>query len=147
MSRTVHHTRYKHRDSTHAKDELETLIAASGGSWTYRYKIVHWDREWHSIATLRYSASVEAEGKRNGHRPRPQHRQHRLESYTYPRTHGMRRTSYTANRQERALRAADRALEWKARQVLRGAQDAVEAAWEIDFPDPRHRHFAVWDSW
>lgn len=105
-------------------------------------------REWHSIITLRYSAAVEATAELAGHRPRPQARRHRLEAYDYPRTYGIGHTvSGPSNRQERGLRAADRAAGREVAKVLRGAQDAAQDALDVEYPDPRHRYFGRWDSW
>lgn len=148
MSRTVHHVVYTRRDSTRERNrEYEELIASGGNCWMSYHRLFT-TMEWHSLYDLRYPAAELAAADRDGRRPRPTKRRHRLEAYEYPRTYGVGHTvSYRANRQERALRAADRAMDRLARSVLRGAQDAVEAAWDLDFPDPRHRHFGVWDSW
>jgi hypothetical protein len=146
MSRTVHHVRYKHRDSTKTKHATQAEIVESGGNWV-RYHQLFTTMEWHSLYGLRYSAAALAKAERGGHRPRPESRRHRLEAYTYPRTYNVRVVGGISNRQERALRAADRAWDRKARQVLRGSQDATEDAWDVEFPDPRHRHYGVWDSW
>lgn len=136
MSRTVHHVSYEHRLSTHERDLRRHA----------HWSLVHHPTR-HRIRALRYSAAVEAVAAVNGHRPRPEAISPRLEAYTYPRTHGGQFIAYAANRQERALRAADRIAGNRTRQAVRGALDSVEAAWEVDYPDPRHRHFAVWDSW
>lgn len=147
MSRTVHHVVYKRRDSTRLKEEARQRIIESGGNDWIRYHQLFTTMEQHSLYGLRYSAAEVAKAEREGRRPRPQQRRHRLEAYTYPRTYGLRVIGGISNRQERGLRAADRVRDRKVRAVLRGAQDAVEAAWDIEFPDPRHRHFGVWDSW
>jgi hypothetical protein len=148
MSRTVHHVPYKYRDSTRAKEAHEVMIALSGVGYIRRYHLPFSGGEWHSIITLRYSAAVEAVAELGGHRPRPQARLHRLLAYTYPRTHGIGHTvSGPSNRQERGLRAADRAVGREVAKALRAAQDAVQAAWDVEYPEPRHRHFGVWDSW
>lgn len=147
MSRTVHHVVYKRRHSTLERNrEYEELIASGGNCWMSYHRLFT-TMEWHSLSDLRYSAAELAKAEREGRRPRPQQRRHHLEAYTYPRTCGLRVIGGISNRQERGLRAADRAMDRKARQALRGAQDAVEAAWDMEFPDPRHRHFGVWDSY
>lgn len=148
MSRTVHHVPYKQRHSTHLKEAERQRITEAGLNNWVSYHQIFLIMERHQVEDLRYSAAELAAARREGRRPRPQRRRHRLEAYTYPRTYGIGHTvSGPSNRQERGLRAADRAMDRLARQVLRGSQDAVEEAWDLDFPDPRHRHFGVWDSW
>lgn len=147
MSRTVHHVVYNYRESTLARDRELRRITDSGVHVWVSWHQLHNPMEWHSLTDLRYSAAALAEAAREGRRPRPQRLRHRLAAYTYPRATGARLVARISNLQERSLRAADRAMGQRARQVLRGSQDAVEAAWDLDFPDPRHRHFAVWDSW
>jgi hypothetical protein len=147
MSRTVHHIVYTRRRSTQERNrEYEELIASGGNCWM-SYHPLFTTMEWHTLYDLRYSAAEVAKAERDGRRPRPTKLRHRLEAYEYPRSYGLRVIGGISNRQERGLRAADRVMDRRVRQMLRGAQDAVEAAWDVDFPDPRHRHFGVWDSW
>lgn len=134
MSRTVHHVTYKNRDSTQDPEP-------SSGFYVFR------QAEKHRIWDLRYSAAVETAAEKDGHRVRPDRVIRTLEAHSYPRTNGLRRIGYAANRQERGLRAADRVAARAADRLLRGAEDAADAAWDIEFADPRHRHFAVWDAW
>ncbi|MCC5574500.1 hypothetical protein IMZ11_02445 [Microtetraspora sp. AC03309] len=137
MSRTVHHVTDKHRDSTREEDarppaQFWRITAPMAG---------------HRIRSLRYSAAILRGAVEAGHRPRPTRVSRRLDAHTYPRTYGDRWIAYAANRQERALRAADRVAAVNTRHVLRAADELVDAAWDMDWPDPRHRHFAVWDSY
>lgn len=144
MSRTVHHVRYNHRDSTREYEERLALYPHL--RWGLRRMFSA--RESHVVFTLRYSAAAERRAEESGHRPRPEKLRRRLRAYTYPRTFGMGRiVSEPARRLQRALRAAERATERQIRAVLRAAPDPVEQAWDVDFPDPRHRHFGVWDAW
>lgn len=142
MSRTVHHVTYKNRLSTRTVKAWE--VAAGRRLW--RWHLFGPILEWHIIRDLRYSAASLA--KARGERPKPARVVKRLEAFDYPRTYCKGHVvQYRANRQERALRAADRAAADRARHLLRAAGNAVDAAWDVEFPDPRHRHFAVWDSW
>lgn len=141
MSRTVHHVPYKQRTGT-KRDEQEERV----------YRFAWWRNTWPDTANeipsaLRYSAADLAEAEAGGRRPRPSRVTRRLRAGTYPRASNLRVIGALANRQERALRAADRTVDRWARQVLRGAEAPVEAAWDVDFPDPRHRHDGLWDSW
>jgi len=142
MSRTVHHVPYNHRTGTRRYD-------ADGRLYIFAW----WRATYPSTANeirsaLRYSAAALAQAERAGHRPRPDRVTRRLEAGTYPRTFNLGHViGGISNRQERALRAADRAVGREVGKMLRGAQDAVQAAWDVESPDPRHRHFGVWDSW
>lgn len=141
MSRTVHHTPYEQRTGTKRDRENERPYIFAWWRATY-------PSTTNEIRALRYSAAALAEGEAGGHRPRPTRVTRHLEAGTYPRTFNMSDViGGISNRQERGLRTADRAMDCRARAMLRSAGDLVEDAWDIDFPDPRHRHFGVWDSW
>lgn len=145
MSRTVHHVRYKHRDSTKFEAEWQAEVEAAEFPYVLRRRRFFYNEERHWIRALRYSAAILAEAAARGDRPRPEEVSRRLESYAYPRTHGLRYIGFFANRQERGLRAADRAVAQQVRHVVHSS--GFDAAWDVDWQDPRHRHFAVWDSW
>ncbi|GAA3832197.1 hypothetical protein GCM10022226_61780 [Sphaerisporangium flaviroseum] len=130
MSRTVHHTPLRHRmDRLVKTDEL----------WV--------PGTFHQITTLRYSQAAVTQGVREGTRPRPETRTPRFAAYHYARAVNVRRIKRVADRHERVLRATTRAVSHQVLQVLAAAADRESAAWEVDFPEPRHRGQALWESY
>jgi hypothetical protein len=71
----------------------------------------------------------------------------RFAAYRYARTYNLRQIKRVADRHERARRAATRAASDQALQVLAASDDRESAAWDVDFPQARHRGQALWEAY
>ncbi|GLX06745.1 hypothetical protein Misp03_36720 [Microbispora sp. NBRC 16548] len=78
-------------------------------------------------------------GADGDHRPAPERVIRNFTPYNYPRGVGKRGIRAVSKMDQKALRAAARAARDRALQSLRAEEHPADAAWDVEFPEPRHR--------
>lgn len=126
MSRTVHHTPYRHRRGLQAP-ERSSLLATG-----------------HQLYSLRYPAAELRRAARDGRRPVPAKRRETFVAYTYPRATGDHDVARFARRAHRRSRHRAR----RELTVIRQVVNAAPAAAILDDLDvsPPPRRSAIWDA-